>query len=137
MPLLRRTDQASLQHARSQKAADQLQDALVSNPLGSEPHQDVVVDSIEEFLQVDIHNNSIARRDIRLRLLYRLMRRAPRPKAKAHLGERSVPVRLQHLHYRLLDEAVEHRRDAQRPHAARCLRDFDAPHRPRFVGAFE
>src|ERR1700730_8281711 len=41
---LRRTDKASLQHPRGQKAADQLQDAFVSNPLGNEPHQDVVVD---------------------------------------------------------------------------------------------
>src|SRR5262249_13844831 len=37
----------SLQHARSQIAADQLQDALVSNPLGNEPHQDVMVDPVE------------------------------------------------------------------------------------------
>jgi len=45
--LLRRADQASLHDTRSQKAADQLQDALVSNPLGNEPHQDVVIDPIE------------------------------------------------------------------------------------------
>ena len=63
------------------------------------------------------------------------MRRAARPKAEACLGERSVPVRLQHLHRRLLDEAVEHRRDAERTHAARRLRYLDAPYRLRFVGA--
>ncbi|MGY4287216.1 hypothetical protein ACVWXO_006436 [Bradyrhizobium sp. LM2.7] len=44
---LRRTDKPSFQHARGQKAADQLQEALVSNPLGNQPHQDVVVDPVE------------------------------------------------------------------------------------------
>ena len=43
------------------------------------------------------------------------MRRALRSEAVAVLGERPVPVRLQHLQHRLLDEAVEHRRDAERP----------------------
>jgi site-specific DNA recombinase len=114
----RRTDQTSFEHTRGQKTADQLQDALVSDPLGNEPHQDVVIDPVEELLQVDIYNDGVTGRDIGLRLLHRLMRRAPRPKAKAHLGERSVPVRLQHLHHRLLDEAVKHRRNAQRSHAA-------------------
>ena len=66
---------------------------------------------------------------------HRLMRRAPRPEAEARLGERPVPVRLQHLHHRLLDEAVEHRRNAERPRAARRLRYLHAPHRLRLVGA--
>jgi hypothetical protein len=39
-------------------------------------------------------------------------------KAEARLGERRVPITLQHLHHRLLDKAVEHRRNAERPHAA-------------------
>ena len=112
---LRRADQPSFHHPRGQKAADQLQDALVSNPLGHQPHQDVVVDPVEELLQVDVHDKAVAGRDVRLRLRHRLMRRAPRPEAEARLGERPVPVRLQHLQHRLLDEAVEHRRDAERP----------------------
>jgi len=44
---------------------------------------------------------------------------------------------LQCLHHRLLDEAVEHRRDAKRPSAARRLRYLHPPHRLRFVGAFK
>jgi hypothetical protein len=47
------------------------------------------------------------------------MRRALRPKGVAVRGERPVPVHLQH---RLLDEAVEHRRDAEWPFATRRLR---------------
>ena len=72
---------------------------------------------------------------ILLRPFHRLMRRAPRPEAEARLGERPVPIRLQHLHHRLLDEAVEHRRDAEQPYAARRLRYLHTPHRLRLVGA--
>ena len=58
---LRRADQPIRQHARSQKAADQLQDALVGHPLRHQPHQDVVIDPIEELLQIKIHHDSRAR----------------------------------------------------------------------------
>ena len=40
-----------------------------------------------------------------LRPRYCLMCRAPRPEAEAVLGECPVPIRLQHLHHRLLNEA--------------------------------
>ena len=135
--LFRRADQPIRQHARGQKAADQLQDALVGHPLGHQPHQDVVVDPIEELLQVDIHHDVVAGRNVRLRPLHRLMRRAPRPKAEARLGERPVPVGLQHLHHRLLDEAVEHRRNPERSFAARCLRYLHPPHRLRLIAAVQ
>src|SRR5260370_40439345 len=41
------------------------------------------------------------------------MRRAARPKPVAARAERPVPFALQHLQHRLLDEAVENRRDAE------------------------
>ena len=116
--LFRRTDQPSLHHTRIQESADELQETLVSNPLGNQPHQNIVVDPVEKFFQVKIHDNGIPRRDIRLRPFHRLMRRAPRPEAEAGLGERLIPVRLQHLHDRLLNEAVEHRWNPERPQAA-------------------
>ena len=74
-----------------------------------------MVDPIEKFLEVEIHDEGVSGRDVRLRPFHRLMRRAPRPEAEAHLGERRFPFRLQHLHDRLLDEAIEHSRDAERP----------------------
>jgi hypothetical protein len=77
----------------------------------------------------------VAGRVVRLRLRHRLMRRAPRPKAEARLGECPVPVCLQHLHHCLLDEAVEHRRNAERPFATRRLRYLDTPYRLRLIGA--
>jgi site-specific DNA recombinase len=108
--LLRRADQPIRQYARSQKAADQLQDALVRHPLRHQPHQDVVIDPVKELFQIKIHHDVVTGRDVCLRLRHGLMRRAPRPKAEAMCGERPVPVGLQHLHHRLLDEAVKHRR---------------------------
>jgi hypothetical protein len=70
-----------------------------------------VVHSIEKLFDVEIDHDVVAARNVALRLRHRLMRRAPRPEAEAVLGERPIPVRLQHLHDRLLEEAVEHRRD--------------------------
>src|SRR5262249_54564654 len=127
----------ALQHTRGQEAADKLQETLVSHPLRNKPHQDVVVHPVEELLQVYIHHIAMPGRDVLLRPLHGLMRRAPRPKAEARLGERPVPPCLQPLHHRLLNEAVEHRRDTKRSCAARCLRYLDAPYRLRLVSAFE
>src|SRR5262245_37782327 len=135
--LLRRADQAALQHAGAKKAADELQETLVSHPLCNKPHQNVVVHPVEELLQVDVHYIAMPGRDVLLRPLHGPMRRAPRPEAEARLGERSVPLRLQHLHYLLLDEAVEHVRDANRPCATRCLRYLHAPYRLWLVGALQ
>ena len=101
--ILRRPDQPINQHARGEKAADQLQDALVGHPLGHQPHQDVVVDPVEELLQVDVHDKAVAGRDVRLRLFHGLMRRAPRPEAVAVLGERRIPLFLKNLQHGLLN----------------------------------
>src|ERR1700704_3157981 len=65
------------------------------------------------------------------------MRRALRPKAEAVLGERRVPFCLQYLQSCLLDETVEHRRNAERTCAARCLWYLYTPHRLRLVSAFK
>jgi hypothetical protein len=43
-----------------------------------------------------------------LRRLHRLMRRPPGTKPVAGFGKRPVPFALQHLHYRLLDESIQH-----------------------------
>src|SRR5258708_26449257 len=76
-------------------------------------------------------------RDQLLRPSHGLMRRATWPEAKAVLGERRVPFCLQDLQNCLLDEAVEHRRNAERPCAARCLWYLNTPHWLRLVGALK
>jgi len=62
------------QHAAGQKPANELQDALVGNPSCHKPHQDVVVDPVEELLDVEVHHDPAARRNQRLRRAHRLMR---------------------------------------------------------------
>src|SRR4029078_1139644 len=68
---------------------------------------------------------------------YRLMSRACGPEPVARRAEPVVPLLLQQLHHRLLDEAVEHRWNAERTGAAGRLRDVDTPHRLWLVGALE
>src|SRR5215472_10301254 len=63
------------------------------------------------------------------------MRRSPRPKPVAVIGKRPVPLALQHLHHRLLNESIQHRRNAEFPHASSVrLGDFHPPHRLRLIG---
>src|SRR5262249_1708602 len=76
----------------------------------------------------------VACRDVPLCLSYRLMRGSSRSKTIAVFGERRVPLLLQNLHHRLLDETIQHRRDAKLSHPAVRFGDFHPPHRLWFVG---
>ena len=40
---------------------------------GEPPHQEIVIDSIEKLLQIEVHDPSIAARKVRLRRRHRLM----------------------------------------------------------------
>src|ERR1700730_5981231 len=57
------------------------------------------------------------------------------PKPIAVFRERSIPALLQYLHHRLLDESIQHRRNAQLAHPAVRLRDFHPFHRSWCVGS--
>jgi len=132
-----RSDQPIRQHAAGQEPADEPQNALVGDPFGHQPHQDVVIDPVEKLFEVDVHHHAQPRRNEPLRRRHRLMRRAPGPEPVARRAERPVPMRLQHLQHRLLDEAIENRGHAERANAARRLGYLDAPDRLRIVGAIE
>ena len=49
--------------------------AFVGHPLGHQPHQDVVIDPVEELLQVEVDDDVEAREDVLLRAPDRLMGR--------------------------------------------------------------
>jgi hypothetical protein len=136
---VRRPDQPVRQHARAQNAADEPEKAPVADPLRHQPHQEVLVDPVEEFLQVEIDHAGVPFGDIGLGSGDRLMGGSTGPKAVARVRERRVPAWLQHLQHRLLDEAVEHRRDAEGAHAVApaSLGDLDPQHRLRSVDATE
>ena len=82
--------------------------SLVFDTFGDPTHQFVVIDSIKELFQIEIDHPSVTLRDVLLRLSHSVMRRSTRSKPVAVLGERRVPSLLQHLHHRLLDEAIQH-----------------------------
>ena len=117
-PLGSWTDQPAVQHTCGQKTAGELEQAFVGHTLCHQTHQDVVVDPIEELLQIEIDHDGVARPDVFLSAPYRLMGRASGPEPVARIRETSVPIPLQHLHHRLLDEAVEYRGHTEQANAA-------------------
>ena len=68
------------------------QQPRVLDPLRDAAHQFVVVDSIEEFLQIEIDHPVVAVGDILLRLGHGLMRRPSRSKPVAVGRERPSPI---------------------------------------------
>src|SRR4029077_9049828 len=127
-------DQSVLHHPGIEECPDELQQPLVLDALGDLAHQFVVIDSIKELFQIEIDHPSVALRDVLLRLSHSVMRRSTRSKPVAVLGKRRVPSLLQNLHYRLLDEAIQHSWNAERTLASAVrLRDHHPPHRFRFV----
>ena len=66
-----------------------------------------MVDSIEEFFEVEINNDMVALGNVTLRLGDRLMGRASRTESVAMLRKRRVPSLLQYLQHGLLDQSVD------------------------------
>ena len=93
-PLGSRADQPALEHARGQETADEPEQAFVGHPLGHQPHQDVVIDPVEELLQVEVDDEVEAREDVLLRAPDRLMGRASGPEPVARIREAGVPLLL-------------------------------------------
>src|SRR5581483_8315191 len=98
-------DQSVLHHSSVQERSNEFQQPLVFNSLCDLPHQFVVIDSIEKFLQVKIDAPAVTFSDILLRPCYCLMSGSPRPKTVAAFGEGPIPAPLQNLHHRLLDKS--------------------------------
>ena len=135
--LLGRTDQPVFQHPGAKKRPDEGEHALVGHPLGHAGHQAVLVDSVEEFLEVDVNHHVVAVGDVRLCLGYGLMCRTSRTESIAVLGERRVPLNLEHLQQRLLYQAVDDTWYAEPSDAAGRFRDVDPFDRLRCVGPRE
>src|SRR5262245_12451842 len=130
-------DQPVLHDPRGQECPDQFQQPLVIDPLGDADHQFVVIDSIEKLFQLEVHHPAVTVGDVVLRPCDGMMRRPSRPKPVAVSGERPIPSSLQHLQRRLLDESIQHGRDAELAHPAVRLGDFHPPYRLRLVGAVQ
>jgi len=92
-----------------------------------------MINSIEKFLQIEINHPAVAFGNVPLCLRYSLMRRSSRSKAVAVIGKCWVPLPLQNLHRRLLNEAVQHGRDAKLSHPSVWLRYLYPFHRLWFI----
>ena len=92
-----------------------------------------MVDAVEELLQVYVHHPAPAGGHIRLGLRHRLQRAATRTEPEAVPRKLRLEDGLQHLVQRLLDQAIQDRRDAQLTHPSAGLGDLHPPHRQRLV----
>src|SRR5262249_4045991 len=117
-PLHAGTDQPVLHYSRIQECADELQQPLVPDSFRNLTPQFVVIDSIKEFLKIEIHHPAVAGSDVLLRLRHCLMSRATRPETVTAAGERRVPLPLQNLHHCLLDKSIQRRRNAKLAHSS-------------------
>jgi hypothetical protein len=65
-----------------------------------------MIDSIEEFFEIDIDHVVVALGDVALRLGYCLMGGTPRAETVTVLGKRWVPALLENLQQGLLDQST-------------------------------
>src|SRR5262245_57018921 len=93
-PFIHRTDQTVLHYPSVEKRPDELEYALVGNPFRDARHQNVVIDSVEKFFEIEVDYDVEAFGDIPLRLGHRLMGGTSRTEAVAMLGERPIPALL-------------------------------------------
>lgn len=121
-------------YARAQVAADQAQDRFVPHLFGHARHQQVMVHVIEERFQIAVHGlgQPVSRR--RPHRPQRVMRAATGTIGVTAVTEPALEHPAQLLGEGLLDDSVQHRRDAQRTLAATFLRDHRPPHRRRPIG---
>jgi hypothetical protein len=90
--LIHRKHQAVFHHAGIEKCPDEFEHAFVGYPSGDAGHQDVVVNSVEEFFEIEINDDVVALGNVSLRLSHRLMGRAPRAESVTMLRKRWVPL---------------------------------------------
>jgi len=92
-------------------------------------HQPVVADPVEVALQVDVYHPTFPCGDELLRRPHRVMRAASGPESITVLAEVRFPYRTELLVDGLLDQSIQHRRNAERAHTSACLGDFYGAHR--------
>jgi len=96
-----------------------------------------VIDPVEEFGQVNIHDEPIAFDDVGLRLRHRLVSGAARPEAVAVLAECWVPQRLKPQQDCLLDHTINDGWNAEIARPPVRLRDSHPTHRLRLVAPLQ
>src|SRR5207302_5176473 len=129
--------QAALHHPGLEKGPNELPHAFIRHPRGNVRHQAVVIDSVEEFFEIEINHHAVALGDVSLCLGHRLMGGSPRSEAVTVRGEIRVPPLLENLQQGLLDQPVDDARHAELSDPATRLGYFDPLDRLRLIGSFE
>jgi hypothetical protein len=135
--LVSRGADAMLHHPRRQKAADDPQQAFVADAPRQVAHHHIVIDPVEKLFEIQIDNNVVAPGDVFPGSVQRLVRAPSRAEAKARSREARIEQRLQDLQDRLLDQAIDHRGNAQLALAAARLGDFHPAHWLRLIAPVE
>src|SRR5438132_4411872 len=130
-------DQAVFHYTGLEKRPDEFEHTFVGDPRRHARHQAVVINPVEEFFEIKVNHDAVARGNVLLRLGHGLMGRAPRSEAVTVLGKRRVPALLKNLQQGLLDQSVDHTRHAELSDPAIRLGDFDPLDRLRLVGSLE
>ena len=137
-PFRPRRRQPSFHHPRLQVPADQPKDTFVFNPARQPRHENVMVDPVEELLQIHVYDPAIPGGDMLPSPFDRVVGTTAQTEAKTVVRESHVVPGLQGLVEGLLNQSIEDRRNAQRPHpfSAR-LGDFHLPDGRRLIAAVE
>src|SRR5688572_1970422 len=108
-PFLRAHNDAVRQHhLRLQHLSDQYEQPLVVHSLREPRHEPLVVDSIEEFLQIDVDYPLVPFVQILNRFGDGRLAATTRTKPVATRMKRRLIHRFEHLTYRLLHHAISH-----------------------------
>jgi hypothetical protein len=126
-----------IHQAGLQVATDQAQYRLVFDSSREPFHQDVVINPVKEFLQIDIDHHPVSVLHVTLCLQHRVLRSAARPEAVTRFREGRINLRLQDLQQGLLDQSIRDRRDTQFALATAGLWDLNASHRLGPVAAIQ
>src|SRR5207237_6469383 len=112
-PLARRASLAAFQYPHLKNRPVEFDLTFNGHPRGDARHQAVMIDPVEEFFEIKINYDVVARGNVSLRLGYRLMGGASRSEAVAMLGKHRVPLLLKNLQQGLLDQSVDDARHGE------------------------
>ena len=121
--------------SRLQIAPDQLQHPFILNLARHPRHQHVVVHTVKELFQIEIDDPPLAGLNIPPRRFDGLVCIASGTEAITRRGKLRIEQRLQNLIECLLNQAVQHRRNAQHANPALRLGYLHFAHRLRLIHA--
>jgi hypothetical protein len=128
---------AFVHHAGSKEPTDDFEHAFVADVPAQTVHQHVVVHAIEEFLQINVHDDVPSTGHELFGLRQRIVCAASGSESVARLREGRIEDAFQHLQHRLLNQPIHNRGNAQLSHSTAGFGDLHPTHRLRLVTAVQ